>query len=298
MILRDMRELFAYHSRFGERFAKHDVRNVFEKAVRELRSVGFGKLEGKRVLDLGCGQRYALALQCAASGALVTALDIDYIKPDFLPLAFYRTVRHNGFKRAVKSALRQLIFDKGYYKALEATAGEPLRSFQSRINFVVGDAQSANCPLASNSFDLIAPNAVIEHVADVPRFAEEIRRLLVRGGYFYAIIHNFYSLSGGHNLEWAYPDEYPSTRVPPWDHLRQDRFPAFIYLNRLRPEEYLEIFGQQLKVVLFEGRDINHDPGGLEGQRFLTPEIALELAAYPRELLLTRSWCIICRKER
>jgi hypothetical protein len=35
---------------------------------------------------------------------------------------------------------------------------------------------------------------------------------------------------------------------------------------------------------------------GFEGERFLTKEISGELSAYPRELLLTRSWCIICQK--
>jgi SAM-dependent methyltransferase len=189
-----------------------------------------------------------------------------------------------------------LVFDKGYYDALEAAAGKRLRSFQPRITFVVADPEGANYPLPSESFDLIASNAVVEHVADVSGFAAEVWRLLVAGGYFYAIIHNFYSLSGGHNLEWAYPDENPSSRVPPWDHLRQNRFPSWTYLNRLKPEEYREAFGKYLQVVLLEGRDINHDPGGLEGERLLTPELAAELSAYPRELLLTRAWCIIYRK--
>ena len=182
MILREMRELFTYHSKFSKRFAEHDCHNVFEKAVRDLKSVGFGEIEGKKVLDLGCGQRYPFALQCAACGATVIALDIDYIKPDFLPLAFYRMLRHNGFKRAVKSALRRLVFDEGYYNTLEAAAGKRLHSFRSGITFVVTDPESTNYPLPSDSFDLIASNAVVEHVADVPRFAEEIRRLLARGG--------------------------------------------------------------------------------------------------------------------
>ena len=296
MIQREMRGLFAYHSRFGKRFAEHDCHNVFEKAVRDLKSVGFGKLEDGRVLDLGCGQRYPVALQCAACGATVTALDIDYIKPDVLPLAFYRTVRHNGFKRAIKSGLRRLVFDRSYYNTLEAATGKPLRSFWSGITFMIADPESTNYPLPSDSFDLVVSNAVVEHVADVPHFAAEIRRLLTARGCFYGIIHNFYSISGGHNLEWAYPDEHPSSRVPPWDHLREDRFPAWTYLNRYRPEEYREAFARHLEIVLFEGRDINHDPGGLEGECFLIPEVAAELAVYPRELLLTRAWCIICRK--
>lgn len=297
MIMREVRELWAYHSRFSRRFGEHDFHNVFEKTLRDLRAVGFRKLKGRRILDLGCGQRFPFALQCAASGAVVTALDIDYIKPDFLPLAFFRTMKCNGFKRAVKSALRRLIFDKVYYKALETATGKPLRLFQSRITFVVADPESSHYPLPSESFDLITSNAVVEHIADVPCFAGEIQRLLVEGGYFYAIIHNFYSVSGGHNLEWAYPDEHPSSRVPPWDHLRENRFPSWTYLNRLKPEEYRTAFAAHLEVLLFEGRDIHHDPGRLEGERFLTPEIADELSSYSRELLLTRAWCIICRKK-
>jgi len=60
--------------------------------------------------------------------------------------------------------------------------------------------------------------------------------------------------------------------------------------------EYCDAFCQQLEAILFEGQDVHHDPGRLEGEHWLTPEIAAELVAYPRELLLTRAWCIICRK--
>jgi SAM-dependent methyltransferase len=144
--------------------------------------------------------------------------------------------------------------------------------------------------------DLVVSNAVLEHVADVPKFSAEVARLLDSGGYFYAIIHNFYSLSGGHSLEWAFPDEFPSSNVPPWDHLRENHFPAWTYLNRCKPEQFKNAFAKYLSIVRFEGVGINHDAGELEGECFLTADIAVELKAYPRDLLLTRSWCIICRK--
>jgi len=117
------------------------------------------------------------------------------------------------------------------------------------------------------------------HTRDTQRFASEIRRLLNEKGYFYSIIHNFYSLSGGHNLEWAFPDDHPSEKVPPWDHLRENRFPTWVTLNRLRPEEYKKAFSEHLDILLFEGRDINHNPGGLEGVEFLTPEVSAKLAS-------------------
>ncbi len=297
MIIRELHEIINYHSQWGERFAKHDCHNVFEKEVRDLNAVGFRTLPREKVLDLGCGQRFPFALQCAAAGAQVTALDLDYVKPDALPLSFFRTIKHNGMKRACKSILRRLLFDSPYYKALDASAGLPLRNYCSKIDFVVADPQSDSYPLPSGQFDLISTNAVVEHVDNITKFADEIHRLLRRGGYFYGIIHNFYSLSGGHNLEWAFPDEQPSQKVPPWDHLRENKYPSWAPLNRLLPEEYQKAFSKRLDVLLFERRDINHDPGGFEGEQFLTLEVSAELASYPRELLLTRSWCIICQKR-
>ena len=200
-MLREVRELFSYHSRATERFAEHDCRNVFEKAQRDLGSVGFEDFAGRNVLDLGCGQRFPFALQAAASGAQVTALDINYIKPDVLPVAFCRIIRHNGFKRAMKTVIRRLLFDRTYYGTLEAASGKNIRQYKSEIRYVIADPERSNYPLPSDSFDLTVSNAVVEHITDVPAFAREIARLLKRGGYFHAIIHNFYSLSGGHNLE-------------------------------------------------------------------------------------------------
>jgi len=297
-MLREVRELFSYHSKSTTRFAEHDVHNVYRKSLRDLKRCGFDGMSGKRVLDLGCGQRYPFALQCAADGAEVSALDTNYVRPDFLPTAFFRTVKHNGVKRAAKSALRRLLWDGRYFRALAAgSGGASLRSYQSQIEFVVADPTSARYPLESNAFDLIVSNAVLEHVADVPGFAKEVSRLLDSDGYFWARIHNFYSLSGGHSMEWAFPDENPSRKVPPWDHLRENRFPTWTYLNRWRPEEYEREFAKHLRVLLFEGVGINHDVGELEGERFLTDEIARELKEYSRELLLSRAWLMICRKS-
>lgn len=295
-MLRAIRGLSSYHSKSTSQFAHHDVRNVFDKALRDLALNGFGELKGKRVVDLGCGQRFPFALQCAAASAQATAVDISYVKPDLLPLATWRTLRHNGLGRAAKSTVRRVVWDRSYYRALEAGAGRPLRSHRSQIAFVVADPTSAGYPLPSGAFDLVASNAVLEHVIDMPRFASEVARLLASGGFFYAIIHNYYSLSGGHNLAWAFPDDSPPSDVPPWDHLRQNRFPVDTCLNRLKPEQFRDAFAQHLQVLRFEGVGIDHDPEAPEGERFLTPEVAAELSEYPRELLLTRAWCLICRK--
>jgi 2-polyprenyl-3-methyl-5-hydroxy-6-metoxy-1,4-benzoquinol methylase len=68
MIVREVSELIEYHKNFGHRFAEYDYLNVYRKALRGLARNDFNGLEGKRVLDLGCGQRFPFALQCSAEG--------------------------------------------------------------------------------------------------------------------------------------------------------------------------------------------------------------------------------------
>jgi SAM-dependent methyltransferase len=294
--MREIINRFKYHAKYARESAEHHYNNVFKKTLSDLQVLGYDGLEGKRVLDMGCGPRYYFALQCAAHGAKVTAVDIAYIKPDVLPLAFFHTMLHSGIRRAFKASMIRILFDKTYFRRLEQVSGQPLLDFRDKITFLVADPEKPYT-LPDESFDLIVSIAVLEHVSDVPRFAAEIRRLLKPGGHYYAIVHNFYSLSGGHNPEWEFPDEHPSELVVPWDHLRENLSPVSSYLNKLRPEDYREIFSRHLSVKVFEGRGLNHDLGGLEGEAYLTAEVKKELAEYPRELLLTRAWCMICGRD-
>jgi len=296
-MIRTIRDLFTYHLRSTREFAAHDVENVYRKAMRDLSAAGVQSLHGKRVLDLGCGQRFPFSLMAVASGAQVVALDMSYVKPEVLPAYFLHALSANGLNRAARSAVRRLFFDRKYYGQLETSFGAPLLKGARSIDFILADPQASKYPLTDCSFDLIASNAVLEHVQDVGMFFSEIRRLLKTGGVFYGIIHNYFSLSGGHNLLWAYPDQSPTTDVPPWDHLRKNRFPSHVYLNRLLPEEFRKIAASHLQVLTFEGRNLVHDRCGAEGERYLTPEIQSELSRYDRETLLTRSYCIICKKE-
>lgn len=70
-----------------------------------------------------------------------------------------------------------------------------------------------------------------------------------------------------------------------------------VHLNKYKPEEYLDIFKKYFEILHFEGRGINHKPNNPEGKKFLTPEVEKELSQYSKELLLTRAYCIIGRKQ-
>ena len=191
---------------------------------------------------------------------------------------------------------RKLLFDRAYYAEL-TRVGEVTPGAVESVRIVRADPTDHSYALPSAHFDLIASNAVLEHVADVEAYAKEVARMLKPSGVLHCLIHNYYSLSGGHNLTWAYPDTTPSDTVPPWDHLRGSTSPTHAYLNRLRPEEYREQLERHLEILTFEPRDIDHDPGGEEGRAFLTPAVRKELRAYPDDLLLTRAWCVVARPK-
>jgi SAM-dependent methyltransferase len=293
VIVREALDLYRFNAP-PSRLAAHDYTNVFLKLERDLRSAGRPDLVGCDFLDLGCGQRFTTALLAARRGARVTALDIDDVAPAPLLAQFRRQLRRAGAKRAAKTAIRRLLFDRRYYRHIQCLSGAS-PALSEDIRFVLADPQSSRYPLPDASFDVIASNAVVEHIPDVAAFAAEAARLLRPGGLLHAVIHNYYSLSGGHDLAWAFPEERPPRRSPPWGHLRGGRSSPY-YLNKLRPEEYRDAFAATLEILTFEGRDAHHDPGGLEGERFLTDAVAAELADYPRELLLTCAWCLVARK--
>ena len=291
----DILKVSIYHTKD---IAKHDALIVFKKTLQDLNEAGFPEqIQGKNILDLGCGQRFPFSLLCAASGANAFAIDLEYVKPDPVFVKFFKVIKQNGTKRAFKYLIRSILFDKKYYSALESYSGIPVRKSKKEIKFFVTDPTLSQYPLISNTFDLIASNAVLEHVKDVENFAIECNRLLSNDGYLFIIVHNYYSLSGGHNLNWAFPDTDPPKNISAWDHLRKNQFPTHVYLNKKTPEEYYEIFSNHLNIILFQGVGKDNEPGQKEGKKYLTAKIREELKAYPEELLLTRSYLLICKKS-
>jgi SAM-dependent methyltransferase len=195
----------------------------------------------------------------------------------------------------LRACARRLLLDPGYYRELARLSAAPLRP--DAIRFVVHDSDEREYALDSGRFDLVCSNAVLEHVGDIGAVASEIARVMAPGAVLWALIHNYYSLSGGHHLDWARPSERPRTVVPPWDHLRGNTHPAHVYLNKARPEEFREAFGRYLRVADFAGVDEHHEPGPLEGEDYLTPEVRADLVDYDNRTLLTRAYLLVAVKD-
>lgn len=240
-------------------------------------------LDGARVLDLGCGQRFPAVLLFHTWRARATGIDTDVVDPRFSPASYVRMIRANGVERFLKTLARHVLFDAEYYRELRRHAGRALRF--SGLDLRLADARAM--PFADGEFDLVHSNAVFEHLADVPKVLDEIARVLKPDGVASIGVHLFPSPSGGHNLEWAFPDDFPSARVPPWDHLRAHRFPGHAYLNRWRARDFVAAFEKRFRIL---GREVRR-----EGERLLTPELERELKDWTREDLLTRELHVVLK---
>lgn len=270
--------------RKNEEFALHDYHNVLGGAKRVLEQCIAKEIQDVRILEIGCGQRFATTLLFHSLGAHVIGIDTDFVDPNFSIKGLLSVWKKNGFERFVKTLFRHILFDRAYYDTIEKEFGRPLK--WDNVDIRMMNASSLEFP--DNHFDYVYSNAVFEHINDIDKACSEIARVLNNGGIANISVHLFPSLSGGHNLEWAYPNEKPSKSVPPWDHLKQTLFPAHVYLNRLREKDYLLVFNKYFSIIDMESR--------YEGEQFLTKEILNELSHFSRDELLKRSIRVVMQK--
>jgi ubiquinone/menaquinone biosynthesis C-methylase UbiE len=126
-------------------------------------------LEGKRVLDLGCGDGIiALGLASRTSADSVLGLDLRQVDEEFLA-------------------------------DLAVTHG--VRVEQPHLEFGVSQATKLGIP--DDSVDVVVTWSVFEHVANVGEVLEEIRRVLKQNGIlFIQIWPLFFSEHGSHLWPW------------------------------------------------------------------------------------------------
>lgn len=287
--IRTARELFAYHRARSAAFAEHDYRDVYGSTRERLKRALGRPVAGMRMLDVGCGQRTPATLLFTAAGNEVVGIDMELITSGPGPGSFVRAWRADGLERAAKTLVRQLLFDPAYDRRLAELAGKPL----SRRALDLRRLSVTEVPFSDASFDAVISNAVFEHLPDVPAAIAQVARILKPGGVCHIAIHLFPSLSGGHHMAWAFPQESVPADVPPWDHLRANRFPAHVYLNKLKDGDYRAAFAAEPRLELLDWVTTR-----TEGESLLTPEIEREIGGgYTRADLLTREVIAIARRR-
>ena len=244
-----------------------------------------GRSEGLRVLDLGCGRVPHATMVFTAWKWHATGIDIGPVEGTrFSKLAY--EVRTEGMLRATKSLARQLIVEPTYYRELESCAGVPLRNRRLDIR----PMSACDMTFPDGEFDLIYSMSVLEHIDDVPRALDEVHRVLKDDGLIYISFSPYHSLTGGHSSAWFRVRQgFIPKDVPAWDHLREQRFPNPVYLNKLRVSDYRAELDKRFEILEWRLTQ--------EGIDLLTPAIRAELAAYTEEELTTRTVTVVARKR-
>jgi len=267
------------------RQARHDC-EIFRRFVKTVEAAG-RRVKGARILDIGCGYRYPITLLLHNSGAQVTGIDVEFVARRLSLVELGKHLVRRGPKAFARRLVRELVHKEVYFRALERAFGRPLlfdglELRQTRIEDLVDEGQ----------WDLVFSNAAFEHVADVEGAVAAIARVIKPGGLAYISIHLFASLSGGHDLALSVSGGAGVVLRPgalPWQHLRDTRWKAPTYLNRLREHEYREIFARHVRILEWKVETPEPDT-------YLTEEILRELPDYGREELLKRSVVVVAEK--
>lgn len=125
------------------------------------------RLDGARVLDIGCGTGYlALALAGLGAGEIV-ATDLD---------------------------LYMILNDPARERTAALLAGDRVDA----VSLQIADAHAL--PFAAHEFDIVVSSTAVEHFADLHSVVMETARVLRPGGMAYHGVEPWFSKRGGHGL--------------------------------------------------------------------------------------------------
>lgn len=285
---REFITLFRKHAREDKSQAQFDF-NEYRRISFHVREKLGMELKGLKVLEIGCGQRYPYSLMLADDNN-VRAIDKEIILYKWSPALIVRLLARSSLKRSAKTIIRKMLFDRKYYRELQCLAG---RRFRSKPSIDMMAAEDLKFP--EKEFDFVFSVAVFEHIAEVDRAVANIKRILKPAGAAAIGINVFTGITGGHNLFAASEHDLRGRQVrempvPPWDHLRQRRFPPNSYLNEYRIADYKRIFENHFEEIhYYEEEHPDHEI-------YLTDGIRKELSDYSEHELFTDWLLILCRK--
>jgi SAM-dependent methyltransferase len=265
-----------------------DGQIIFHQRLAAIIKTNLGPdLRRLRVLEIGCGQRASQTILFTADGLEATGIDVEVPSFRMTPGSLLQVLRANGWERGLKSILRHWLFDGQFFRRLSCRYGQPLPLDRVEVRLM----SATHMLFPEDHFDFIFSSLVFEHIDDVPAAVREVNRVLKPQGRAWINIHLFPSLSGGHHPEWTAARRPAHPRVPPWDHLLDNRYPAHTHLNGLRWADYRKIFNTYLEVL--------EESPVMEMAGELSPGLEEILVAkgYSREDLLTREVAFLCRKK-
>lgn len=272
--------------------ARHDYENVFLKSQRDIIKLISCPLTKASILILGCGYNYPELILFSNISKYVLGIDImgRFYKQGLIRA--FRDIRDG--KRAIAKPLLKSMLERykyyKYYHYLEKISGVPIEHQKYKVLSYNG----YQMPFKDETFDLVFSNGVFQEVPDLERLFQEISRVTKKQGVSYHFWLNYYSFAG-----WYAPQ---SLRLKyPWGHLRGKG--ETLGLNKLTPGEIQSRFSKYFNIIALNQVDKSHRKKGIdndfqfEREELLSESIKNELRAYPKELLLTKSYLIVGRKK-
>jgi SAM-dependent methyltransferase len=199
------------------------------------------ELHGKRILDVGAGQRLAQMVYFSRHNDVV-GIDLDVVVQGFDPAGYLRMLRTNGVKRTVKTLVRKtLLVDAKFRRELV----RQLRlEHYPKLEVHLMDAENMSFPDAS--FDVVYSMSVFSHLKHPGRAMDEMARVLRPGGVAYNNFLLYTSRTGCMDLRLL---GGRTAEIPLWAHLRpqhRDEVLESAYLNKIRLPEWRRLFDEHM----------------------------------------------------
>jgi len=213
-------DLKDYYQLFKKRVisSKSSARNSFRKYLKIKKVVknefNF-ELRGKKILDIGCGQRYPFTYLFSKENDVV-GIDLDVVLKSHSLRNYYSIISKNGLSRFIKTFLRSILFDWQYFRELSR-----LGDMGKKKNFDIKHMNAENLKFENDTFDFILSILSFEHFKNVEQCVKEIKRVLKKKGKFYITVDLYSKIHGGHE----------TNPKKPWNHLLNKNFKSNVYLN-------------------------------------------------------------------
>lgn len=206
----------------------------------------------------------------------IVGVDLDM--PAFSVWQAGKILKTNGLQRAVKTAIRITLFERQLWMEFHKRMHSERPEYKpGTVKLVVGNAAGERFWSENpGPYDFIFSEDVFEHIPpqELEVLVGHMYRNLADRGVCVILPLVFTGVCGGHEVD-AYPsrvgDLHPGRA---WRHLREERFVADTYLNRLPRSAYKELFGRQFEVL--EDKAVM----GRLGEKYLTEALRQELAEF------------------
>ena len=237
-----------------------------------------------KTLEIGFGAQPYRLIALMSMGVDVRGIDLDMPILRFSPNSLLRIMKRNGIERALKSGVRNLLFDRRDQARLRKALHQ--RGYSLNIvpeRFLVGDA--ATYDFGPQTIDIVYSTDVFEHIP--PKGLENLLKRLANqvspSGLLLITPNIFTGITGGHLVEW-YMDHFDKAETnvsEPWEHLRRRRYAANTYLNCLSRADYRDLFNRHFDIL--EEKVFYPDLG----REWLTPEVQTELSDWSEDELFS-----------